>query len=127
MKMGRVLTGRRGWEHEEEEDGRQQPECCSPHPRDFGGNFTYPQMQLHHHPSIFPPQVHERALHTGIFKAGPLNAIKWLPWGGALGWGGAAADGTVRLFDVDTVRGGLWSLLGLVYFGFELAWVVRCL
>lgn len=47
--------------------------------------------------------MHDRTLHTDIFRGGPLSAIRYTPWGGALGCAGAAADGTVRLFDVDTV------------------------
>ena len=58
-------------------------------------------------PTPFPPQVHDRTLHTDIFTSGPLNAIRFAPWGGALGCAGGAGDGTVRLFDVDTVGGFL--------------------
>jgi hypothetical protein len=48
-------------------------------------------------------------VHTTIFSSGPLNAIRFLPWAGGLGGlgaAGAAGDGTVRLFDVDTVGVG---------------------
>jgi hypothetical protein len=47
-----------------------------------------------------------RTRHSDIFRNGPLNAIRFLPWASSYSCAGAAADGTVRLFDIDTVCDG---------------------
>lgn len=47
-------------------------------------------------------------MHNSIFAGGPLNAIRFAPWASPYTCAGAGADGTVRLFDIDTV-GVIWG------------------